>query len=105
MLDRLPRQDVGALMKENLRLLAGGGWLAAGQEGDTLDLVEAYLAGEEIAKACPATFMSARASAFLCAGALRLFGTPEQKERYILPLLRAELVGALAYSEALPVRI
>ena len=66
-----------------------------------MDLVEAYQAGEEIAKACPATFISARASAFLCAGALRLFGTPEQKERYILPLMQAEMVGALAYSEAL----
>ncbi len=66
-----------------------------------MDLVEAYQAGEEIAKACPATFISARASAFLCAGALRLFGTPEQKARYIPPLLQAEMVGALAYSEAL----
>ena len=66
-----------------------------------MDLVEAYQAGEEIAKACPATFISARASAFLCAGALRLFGTPEQKARYIPPLMQAEMVGALAYSEAL----
>ncbi|MDP1990652.1 MAG: acyl-CoA dehydrogenase family protein [Syntrophales bacterium] len=101
MLDRAPREEVGACMRENLRNLARGGWLAAGQQGDTVDLVEAYQAGEEIAKACPATFVSARASAFLCAGALRLFGTPEQKERYIPPLLQAEMVGALAYSEAL----
>lgn len=101
MLDRLPRREVGACMMENLRLLARGGWLGAGQEGDNLDLVEAYLAGEEIAKACPATFISARTSAFLCAGALRLFGTPEQRARYIPPLLRAEMVGALAYSEDL----
>ncbi len=99
MLDRATREDVGACMKENLRRLAQGGWLAAGLEGDNLDLVEAYQAAEEIAKACPATFISARASAFLCAGALRLFGTPEQKERYIPALMRAEMVGALAYSE------
>ena len=33
MLDRASRQDVGAYMKENLRLLAGGGWLEAGQDG------------------------------------------------------------------------
>ena len=88
-------------MRENLRLLAKGGWLAASQEGGAVDLVEAYQAGEEIAKACPATFISVRASAFLCAGALRLFGTPEQKARYIPPLMQAEVVGALAYSEAL----
>ncbi len=98
-LDCASRQDVGALMRENLRRLAEGGWLAAGQEGEALDLVEAYQAGEEIAKTCPATFISARASAFLCAGALRLFGTPEQQASYIPLLLRAETVGALAYSE------
>jgi alkylation response protein AidB-like acyl-CoA dehydrogenase len=101
MLDRSPRQDVGVCMRENLRSLARGGLLAAGQEGDAVDLVETYQAGEEIAKACPATFVSARASAFLCAGALRLFGTPEQKARYVPPLMQAEIVGALAYSEAL----
>jgi alkylation response protein AidB-like acyl-CoA dehydrogenase len=100
MLDRAPRRDVGTCMKENLRRLARDGWLAAGLEGDNLDLIEAYRAGEEIAKACPATFISARASAFMCAGALRLFGTPEQKARYVPPLLQAEMVGALAYSEA-----
>jgi alkylation response protein AidB-like acyl-CoA dehydrogenase len=101
MLDRSSRQDVGAYMKENLQLVARDGWLAAGQEGDAMDVVEAYQAGEEIVKACPATFVSARASASLCAGALRLFGTPEQKARYIPPLMQAEMVGALAYSEAL----
>ena len=101
LLDRASRQDVGACMRENLRRLAQGGWLAAGEEDGNLDLVELYQAGEEIAKACPATFISARASAFLCAGALRLFGTPEQKAHYIPPLLRAEMVGAFAYSEAL----
>lgn len=101
LLDRASREDVGTCMRENLRLLARDGWLAAGQEEGAVDLVEAYQAGEEIARACPATFISARASAFLCAGALRLFGTPEQKARYIPPLLQGEMVGALAYSEAL----
>jgi len=100
MLDCCPRRDVGERMKENLKLLARGGWPAAGREGNAPDMIEAYLAGEAIAKACPATFMSVRASTFLCAGAVKLFGTPEQKERYLPLLLRAEGVGALAYSEA-----
>jgi alkylation response protein AidB-like acyl-CoA dehydrogenase len=86
-------------MKENLRRLAGSGCLAAGHQAEGLDLIAHYLAGEEAAKACPATFLSARASAFLCAGALKLFGTAAQKERYIPALLRADRVGALAYSE------
>ena len=74
--------------------MSGGGHI-----GDVIDLIAVYLAGEEIAKACPATFLSARASTFLCAGALRLFGAPDQKQRYIPDLMKAERVGAFAYSE------
>ena len=99
MLDSCSRTDACTYMKENLELLAKGGCLKAGHTETGLDLVEHYLAGEEIAKACPATFLSARASAFLCAGALKLFGTQEQKERYIPAILKAVQVGAFAYSE------
>jgi len=99
MLDCGSRPEVCANMKENLKMLSGGGCLEAGYQGDVIDLIAVYLAGEEIAKACPATFLSARASTFLCAGALRLFGTPEQKKRYIPDLMKADLVGAFAYSE------
>jgi alkylation response protein AidB-like acyl-CoA dehydrogenase len=99
MLDCSSRRDVCTYMKENLKLLAKGGILEAGHTGDGLDLIELYLAGEEMAKACPATYLSARASAFLTAGALKLFGTPEQKQRYIPALVKAEMVGAFAHSE------
>jgi alkylation response protein AidB-like acyl-CoA dehydrogenase len=99
MLDCSSRRDVCIYMKENLKLLAKGGVLEAGHTGDDLDLIELYLAGEEMAKACPATYLSARASAFLTAGALKLFGTPEQKQRYIPALVKAEMVGAFAHSE------
>jgi len=99
MLDLSSRRKAGEYMRENLKMLAKEGWLEAGHAGDCLDLVDHYLAGEVIAKACPATFLSARASAFLCAGALRLFGTPEQRQQYIPALMKAESVGAFAYSE------
>jgi butyryl-CoA dehydrogenase len=99
MLDSSSRPEAGAYMKENLKMLSRGGCLDAGQSGDVIDLIAVYLAGEEIAKACPATFLSARASAFLCAGALRLFGTSDQKQRYIPDLMKAEQIGAFAYSE------
>jgi butyryl-CoA dehydrogenase len=99
MLERSSPQERSAYMRENLKILAGGGCLEAGHAGDALDLIEIYLASEEIAKVCPATFLCARANTFLCAGALRLFGTPEQKQQYIPALLQAEKVGALAYSE------
>ncbi len=99
MLDGSSRRDACMYMKENLKLLAKGGVLEAGHTGDGLDLIALYLAGEETAKACPATYLSARASAFLCAGALKLFGTPEQKLRYLPSLLNGEIVGAFAHSE------
>jgi len=99
MLDQSSRDDACTYIKENLKLLANAGWLEAGNAGDSLDLTAHYIAGEEIAKACPATFLSARASTFLCAGALRVFGTPEQKRNYVPAILQAERVGAFAYSE------
>jgi len=99
LLDGAARREACIYMKENLKLLAGSGCLKAGHRDEGLDLIAHYLAGEEAAKACPATFLSARASAFLCAGALKLFGTAEQKARYIPALLKADLIGALAYSE------
>ena len=99
MLDRSSRLEACTYMKENLKMLSRGGCLEPGHSDDVIDLIEVYLAGEEIAKACPATFLSARASAFLCAGALRLFGTHQQKQKYIPALMKAEQVGAFAYSE------
>ena len=99
MLDSSSRTEACTYMKENLKMLSRGGCLEAGHIGDVIDLIAVYLAGEEIAKACPATFLSARASTFLCAGALRLFGAPQQKQRYIPALMEAEQVGAFAYSE------
>ncbi|HXK48600.1 MAG TPA: acyl-CoA dehydrogenase family protein [Deltaproteobacteria bacterium] len=92
-------EDKDARMRRNLERLGKAGWLAIGHSRDGLDLVDIFLTGEEIAKACGATFVSARASAFLCAGALRLFGTPGQKERYLPKLMDGSTIGSFAYSE------
>jgi len=51
-------------MKENIKLLANGGCLKIGHSANALNMVEMYLAGEEIARACPSTYLSSRASAF-----------------------------------------
>jgi alkylation response protein AidB-like acyl-CoA dehydrogenase len=89
----------GEAMKKNLKALGDAGILKCWFKEAGLDMVSHYIVGEEIAKACPATWMSARASAFMCAGALQLFGTPGQKERFLPSLLTGEKIGALAYSE------
>jgi alkylation response protein AidB-like acyl-CoA dehydrogenase len=98
-LDQCGKDEINIRMRENLKMLADQNILGAGIKGDSLDLIQIYLAGEEISKACASTFLSARSSAFMCAGALTLFGSPQQKEQYIQPLLRADTVGAIAYTE------
>ncbi len=99
-LDESPKEEAGSLIRENIRKLGEAGFLGAGLSGDSIDLVEHYVAGEEVAKACASTFLSARASVFMCGGLLKLFGTADQKERYLPGLIKGDLVGAVAYTEA-----
>jgi butyryl-CoA dehydrogenase len=99
LLDESPRGDVGRIMRENLKKLAGSGFLASGLHEETVDMIDQYIFGEALSKACASTCLSARASAFLCGGILKLFGTRQQKERYLSSLLKGELIGALAYTE------
>jgi len=99
-LDVSPKEEVGSFIRENLRKIGEAGFLSAGLAGDSLDLVEHYVAGEEIAKACASTFLSARASVFMCGGLIKLFGTTEEQEKYLPGLMKGELVGAVAYTEA-----
>lgn len=98
-LDQCGKDEINTRMRENLKTLADQNILGVGIKDDSLDLIQIYLAGEELSKACASTFLSARSSAFMCAGALTLFGSPEQKEQYIPALLRADKVGAIACTE------
>ena len=99
-LDEGPREEACKLMKKNLEKLGEAGFLGSGLEGDAIDLIDCYIAGEEITKACASTYISARSSVFMCGGTMKLFGTPEQKERFLPALMKAEMIGALAYTEA-----
>jgi alkylation response protein AidB-like acyl-CoA dehydrogenase len=99
-MDVSSREEVGSFIRENLRKLGEAGFLSAGLAGDSLDLVEHYVAGEEIAKACASTFLSARASVFMCGGLIKLFGTTEEQGKYLPGLMKGDLVGAVAYTEA-----
>jgi alkylation response protein AidB-like acyl-CoA dehydrogenase len=99
-LDVSPKEEVGSFIRENLRKLGEAGFLGAGLSGDSLDLVENYVAGEEIAKACASTFLSARASVFMCGGLIKLFSEAEKQEKYLPGLMKGDLVGAVAYTEA-----
>lgn len=98
-LDAASRADAAVLMKQNLKKLASAELLASGISEAGIDLVTHFVVGEEIAKACAATWLSARTTGFRCAGAIALFGTAEQKARYLTPLMKGEITGAVAYTE------
>ncbi|OPY89856.1 MAG: Acyl-CoA dehydrogenase [Syntrophaceae bacterium PtaU1.Bin231] len=103
MLDEGPRDMIGSMMKDNLKLLGKvhftGMGIDARYGGEELDLVSQCMAGEELARACAATFFSAW-SMCMAGAMLDMFGTGEQKEKYLPGLSRAERIGALAYSES-----
>ena len=97
--DQCTKEEINTRMRGNLKMLADENLLEAGLHEDSLDLIRIYIAGEELSRACASTFLCARSSAFMCAGALTLFGSRQQKEQYIPSLLRADTIGAIAYSE------
>lgn len=63
------------------------------------DPVGCCVIGEELARACPSAFFSALSSALAFGCPIRLFGTEAQKKKYLLPLTKADLIGALALTE------
>lgn len=99
-LDEAPKAECAGLMKANLKKLAAAGVLGAGLDDGKIDLISNYVAGEEIAKACAATYLSTRASIFLAGGAITLFGSADQKNAYLAALKLADKIGAFAYTEA-----
>jgi alkylation response protein AidB-like acyl-CoA dehydrogenase len=54
---------------------------------------------EEIGRACASTGLSYAAHVSLGANPIKLFGTEEQKERYLAPLARGEYLGSWALTE------
>ena len=57
------------------------------------------LAAEEVARACASTALSYVAAISLGQGALHLFGTDEQKRRYLVPAARGESLVAFGLTE------
>lgn len=95
--------EAGELPRENLEDLAAMGFFglpfpeAVGGAG--ADFVVRAMAEESLAKACASTFLSAGASAGLFGLPLFLFGSDVQKERWLGPLIRGEVVGCFGLTE------
>ncbi len=94
------RQDI---MRDNLKMLSQVGYLGLGIEkeygGSATDFVSQCVSGEELARVCASTFVSARASAFLFAYPIQSFGTDSQKKTFLPDIAKGNKIGALAYSE------
>ena len=105
-LDRATPDEAGAIMKDNIGKLGKTGFLAMIHDkqygGTGHDLISFALAGEILARACPATYLSALASSVMFGQAVNLFGTSTQKERYLPGILRGEKIGAYAFYESDP---
>ena len=94
--DEAPPKEAAARMRSNLKKLAGTGFLnlLLGE-----DLLGSCVAGEELARVCPSTYLAAVSSVTAFGRAVKRFGTDTQQERY-LPLLAAgERIGAFACTE------
>ncbi|MDQ0287717.1 alkylation response protein AidB-like acyl-CoA dehydrogenase [Desulfofundulus luciae] len=63
------------------------------------DYVSYCLALEEITRACASTGLTYEAHISLGCMPIYLFGTPEQKEKYLAPLCRGECLGAFGLTE------
>lgn len=57
------------------------------------------MAVEELAKVCGTTAIIVSAHTSLCAGPIYMFGTEEQKQKYLVPLAKGEKLGAFGLTE------
>ncbi len=89
---------------ETVKKLARYGFLGipfpkeyGGEGGDNL----AYaMAVEELSKACATTSVIVSAHTSLCAAPIYEFGNEEQKQKYLIPLAKGEMLGAFGLTEA-----
>ena len=68
--------------------------------GAALGYLEQVVAMEEISRASASVGLSYGAHSNLCVNQIRLWGTPDQKQKYLPKLIDGQHVGALAMSEA-----
>ena len=63
------------------------------------DYISYAIAVEELSRVCASTGVTLSAHLSLCANPIFLFGTEEQKQRYLVPLAQGEAMGAFGLTE------
>ncbi len=67
--------------------------------GAGADYISYAIAVEELSRVCASTGVTLSAHLSLCANPIYLFGTEEQKQKYLIPLAEGRLLGAFALTE------
>ena len=67
--------------------------------GEHMDTFSYALAMAEVAYACASTAVIMSVHNSICCGSLLRFGTPEQKERYLVPMAKGKIICSFALSE------
>ncbi len=67
--------------------------------GEHMDTVSYALAMTEVAYACASTAVIMSVHNSICCGSLLRFGTDDQKERYLVPMAKGEIICSFALSE------
>src|SRR5262245_13774834 len=68
--------------------------------GAGMSAVDYCICIEELARVDPSVALSVAAHNGLCSAHIAMFGTEEQKQRYLVPLARGEKIGAWALTES-----
>ena len=102
-LDTASFDDANKMMKLNIKKLAGIGYLGLMHEkkygGGDFDYMAQSVAGEELAKACPSTALSANATSVMFGLPVRIYGNDNQKNKYIPGVIKGEIIGGYALTE------
>ena len=67
--------------------------------GAGMSAIDYCICVEELARVCPAVSLSVAAHNGLCSAHLFMFGSETQKQQYLVPLARGEMVGAWGLTE------
>ena len=95
-LDSISGSEAAKVVKDNLKRLGKAGYLDLLVKGD---FVSQCVAGEELAKSCPSTFLSAMSSGTAFGMAVQAFGSQAQKDSLLPGICTGEKTGAFACTE------
>ena len=68
--------------------------------GAGMSAIEYCICIEELARVCPSVSLSVAAHNGLCTAHLNIFGDDDQRQRYVVPLIRGDYLGAWGLTES-----